>query len=169
MKNAHYTKQERQIILWLRFLTIVFLFVAFAFAFIPNTIFEYIDSIGLVFFNFSSQGLSTQGLDARGLVTQGLQDPSYQIWWVLSLAGLFGLAYAAFLAQKNWLRYYTLVPLIALTKGFSAIGMGSVAYFHPTHFFFIVGSCTDGLLFLVTLTCYVKAIHSRTYSQISGV
>lgn len=155
MKNAHYTKQERQIILWLRFLTIAFLLVALSFAFIPNIVLEYIDSIGLVFFNFSSQNLA--------------QDPSYQIWWVLSLAGLFGLAYAAFLAQKNWLRYYTLVPLIALTKGFSAIGMGSVAYFHPAHFFFIVGSCMDGLLFLVTVTCYVKAIHSRTYSQISGV
>lgn len=152
MRDAHFTRQERFVIAWLKLLCAGFLLVGILFAAYPNYLLEYLDEIGSVFFNYPSQTL---------------QAPHLDIWWILSLAFMASLAYACFLAQANWMRHNNLIPLVILAKAITAIGFGLQAYFYPTHFFYIVAGGIDGLLFLITAFAYVKAINSRTYLQAS--
>lgn len=152
MRDAHFTRQERFIIAWLKLLCAGFFLVGILFAIYPNYLFEYLNEIGAVFFNYPSPPLV---------------DPKRDIWWILSLAFMASLAYACFLAQANWFRHNNLIPLVILAKVLTTIGFGLEAYLHPTHFFYIVAGALDGLLFLITAFAYVKAINSRTYLQAS--
>lgn len=150
MRNAHYTKQERAIIFWLRLLTIAFLGSGALLLLIPQILFQYIDNIGLVFLNFPSAPLS---------------ETEFDFWRIISLVGIFLLTYAAFSAQWNWLRNHNMVPMIILAKAITAISFASLAYWQEKHFFYIVGAAVDGVLCLVTLYAYAKALTSRTFQQ----
>ena len=151
MKNSHFTRQERHIILWLRFLTFSFLMVGLVFAFQPNYFLQYLDSVGLVFFNFQSHSLG---------------HPQFEIWWILALSAMGAMTYAAFQAQSDWLRYHLLVPVIIISKAIAAFGFLAVIVFYPTHFFYIVAFVVDALLCLTTIYAYAQAIQSRSYSRL---
>lgn len=148
MKDANFTRQERHVILWLRLLTAAFLGGGILFALQPNYALHYLDSVGLVFFGTFSQPITH------------LPDP---FWWVLSLGLMGALATCCFVAQKNWIRHYHLVPVVILAKGITAAGFGALIYFSPGHFFYIVACAVDGLLCLITAYAYLKAIQSRTF------
>lgn len=148
MKDAHFTRQERDIILWLRFLLGCFFVAGIVFTFLPNYFLNYLDSIGLVFFNFHSVPLV---------------NPRLEIWWVLSLALMGVLIYSCFQAQFNWLRFHHVVPIIIVAKLISFLGFLALAIFHPTHFFYLVASLVDGVICFVTWYSYVQAIKSRSY------
>ena len=149
MKNTHFTRQERFIVDWLRFLVIGFLGIGLTFATIPNILFQYIDSIGLVFFNYKSLPI---------------EENVFHLWWVLSLTLLLVLVVACFLAQRDWLRYCQLVPTVILAKGASFAGLLALTLLQPTHFFYLVGSIVDGLLFFSTWYFYAQAIKSRSFT-----
>lgn len=148
MKDSHFTRQERHVILWLRLLTAAFLGIGILFALQPNYALHYLDSVGLVFFGYPSRPVTH------------LPDP---FWWILSLGFMGVLAYCSFVAQKNWIRYHHLVPVVFLAKGITAAGFGALIYFSPAHFFFIVAGAADGLLCFITAYAYLKAIQSRTF------
>ncbi len=148
MRDAHFTRQERDVILWMRFLTVAFFAVGVTFAFHPNYFLHYLDSFGAVFFNFTSVPLTP---------------PQFEIWWVLSLALMGTLSYLAFMAQHDWVRYHHLAIGILIAKAISAIGFAALALFHPAHFFYIVAAIVDGILCSVTWVAYAQAIKSRAY------
>lgn len=148
MKDSHHTKQERDVILWMRFLTVAFFAVGAIFAFHPNYFLNYLDSFGAIFFDFTSVPLTP---------------PQFEIWWVLSLALMGTLSYLAFMAQHDWVRYHPLAIGIIIAKAISAFGFAALAIFHPAHFFYIVAAIADGILWLVTWYAYAQAIKSRTY------
>lgn len=148
MKNTQFTKQERVMMGWLRFLIITFILVGFLFATQPEYFFKYIDSIGLVFLNYRSAPLEPLERD---------------LWWILSLSLMIILVYASFKAQRDWLQFSSFVPIILLEKGFAFPGFLYLAFRHSPHFFYIVGSAIDGLLFLITTYLYVQAIKSRSF------
>lgn len=133
---------------WLRFLTLAFVVLAILLANQPHYFFRYLDSIGLVFFNFSSQPVEPHPFD---------------LWWVLTFALIVVLVTISFQAQRDWLRYSIFVPLLILAKGVSFIGFIFLALTEQSHFFYIVGAVADGLLFLITLTFYVQAEKSRSF------
>lgn len=151
MKKAHFTRQERHTILWLRFLAFAFLLTGLVFLFHPSYFLNYLDSIGLVFFGFQSQPLQT---------------PRYEIWWILTLSLMGSLFYCAFRAQSDWIRLHSLVPIIILSKGIAAAGFLALLIFHPAHFFYIVAFAVDALLCFITTYAYTKAIQSRSYSSL---
>jgi len=148
MKDTHFTRQERDIILWLRFLTGAFVICGLIFLIHPNYFLQYLDDIGMVFFNFRSLPL---------------ENPKYEMWWVLTLALMGFLTYASFQAQTNWLRYHNLIPPVIIAKGISTLGFLSLTIFHPTHFFYIVALLVDGIICLTTWYAYAQAIKSRTF------
>ena len=148
MQNIHFTKQERDIILWLRFLAAAFLVVGVVFAVNPNYFLQYLDSVGVVFFNFTNLPL---------------ENPKHEIWWVLSLGLIGSLSFACFEAQFDWLRFNVLVPVIIVAKLISFLGFLVLTLFYFTHFFYIVACIADGVICLTTWYAYATAIHSRTY------
>ena len=148
MRDAHFTRQERDAILWMRVLFVAFFAVGAIFAFHPNYFLNYLDGFGAVFFNFASEPLNP---------------PQFEIWWVLSIALMITLSYLAFMAQHNWIHYHPLVIAIIIAKAISALGFAALAIFHPTHFFYIVAAGVDIVIWLVTWITYAQAVKSRTY------
>ena len=148
MRDAGFTRQERDIILWLRFLGACFLILGVLFTAKPNYLLQYMDNIGFVFFNFRSAPL---------------ENPRYEIWWILSLWLMACLAYASLQAQFDWLRNQHLVPIIIIAKAVSTLGFLSLTLFHPTHFFYIVGAVVDGVICLTTTYAHIKATKSRPF------
>ena len=136
-------------IVWLQFLLFVFLISGVLFAFHPHTFFQYLNNIGLVFFNFRSPPLG---------------ETPFDLWWVFSLSLMFILIYTAFEAQKDWLRYFQLTVLIILAKGVSFVALLALIFLTPNpHFFCIVGAIVEGLLFFITSYVYAKAVKSRNF------
>lgn len=148
MRDAHFTRQERDVILWMRVLFVAFFAVGCTFAFHPNYFLHYLDSFGAIFFNFQSESL---------------HPPQFEIWWVLSIALMTTLSYLAFMAQNNWIRYHPLVIAIIIAKIISALGFAALALFHPTHFFYIVAAIVDSVIGLTTWYAYAQAVKSRIY------
>jgi len=142
------TRQERFMIGWLRFLTLAFIVLGVLLANQPHYFFHYLDSIGLVFFNYNSQPVEPHPFD---------------LWWVLTFSLLIVLVTISFQAQRDWLRYSIFVPLLILAKGVSFIGFLFLTLTSPIHFFYIVGAAVDGFLFLTTLYFYAQAEKSRSF------
>ena len=147
MKNTHFTKQERDVILWIRFLTAAFFVAGLVMAVSPNYFLEYLDGIGAVFFNFSNAHL---------------ESPRHEIWWALTIAFMAAMTYACFAAQCDWLRNRNLVPVMIVGSFFSFLGLLSLVIFYPVHFFYIVGCIVDGVICAITWYAYAQATHSRT-------
>lgn len=150
MKNAHFTKQERFILVWLQFLLFSFLILGALFAFQPMILLQYINNIGLVFFDFRSPPLG---------------EVPFDLWWVLTLSLMAVLIYITFQAQRDWLRYFQFVSIILLTKFVSLVGFLALIFLTPPHFFYLVGAVVEALLFLTTAYVYVKAIKSRNFLE----
>lgn len=148
MRDAHLTRQERFIILWLRFLLVLFLLFGALFVFIPDRLFQYVNAIGLAFFHFKS---APPPYGAR------------EFWWILALGYKGVLAHACFEAQKNWLLSHHFVPIVILGKGISAVGLTLLAFSFHANFFYIVGAGLDGILVLLTSYFYVQALKSRSF------
>lgn len=146
MRDANFTRQERFLIQWLRFLTLVFFGAGLIIGFSPDLFFNYLNDIGRVFFHYYSSSLPNQDWD---------------FWRMLSVVLMGMLAYIAFLSQSDWLRYYRFVPLLILVNGSCLFGFLSLLLSTPPHFFYIVGAMVDGLLFLFTWYYYAQAIKSR--------
>lgn len=146
MKDSHFTRQERNVIHWLRFLTLTYFGAAILLGFIPDLFLTYLANIGRVFFNFHGVPLGRTGWD---------------FWQVFSLVFLALLGWTAFRAQRDWLRFAPFVPLILFAKGFCTLGFLAILFWGPPHFFYIVGALFDGVLFFLTWYTYAQAIHSR--------
>lgn len=146
MREAHFTRQERILIQWLRFLTFYFVGGVLIIAFFPNLFLQYINDIGFAFLGFPNLGFEAVGWDA---------------WRLLSLALLAVLTSLTFLSQRDWLTHCRFVPPVIFAKGLCALGFPALYFLTTPHFFYLMASVADGLLFLLTWYYYAQAIHSR--------
>ena len=147
MKNFQYTRQERYMLFWLRLLLTAFILAALLFVFIPSLLFEYLNNIGWVFFNFSSATV---------------RYPTVEFWWVMSVGYKGVLAYVCFQAQRHWFQNHHFVPIIILGKVISAVGLTLLVFSAQPQFYYLVGAVTDGLIVLITWYFYGKALNSRS-------
>lgn len=148
MKNTQFTRQERFAIIWLQFLLFFSVLAGILFASYPHSFFQYLNNIGLIFFDFRSPTFGAIPFD---------------LWWIFSLSLMLILIYITFQAQRDWLRYCQLVVIIILAKGSSFLGLLGLFFLTPPHFFYLVGAIVEGVLFLTTAYVYAKAIHSRNF------
>lgn len=132
--------------LWLRLLLAAFLLIGLLFAFVPVSLFQYLNDIGRAFFNFSSPPV---------------RYPPMEFWWILSLGYKGVLAFACFQAQRNWFRNHHFVPLVILGKAISAMGLTLLSFSDKPQFYFLTGAVSDGLIVLLTWYFYGKALNSR--------
>lgn len=150
MKHANFTKQERAIIIWLRLLTACFTLFTLLFAIHPTYLLQYADSVGYVFFQFTSEAIDP---------------PQMSFWWTLSLGLMAALTYLTFQAGRDWLRFQLYVPPVLIAKLVTTAGFWLAWVFQPVHFFYIIGGIIDSLIFLTTWILYAQAIKSRSFAK----
>lgn len=146
MRDAGFTKQERNFVAFMRFIGLVYLFFAFAFLFFSEWIFTYVSQVGLAFFRWKHTASSVS---------------DFQFWYVLGLSSFFVLSYCALKAANNSLRHIHYASVLLVAKFTSALGFLYLFYTSTPLFIYLVSAIIDGILFLVTLHYYTQAKRSR--------
>ena len=146
MRDAGFTKQERNFVAFMRLLGLVYLFFAFAFLFFSEWIFNYVSQIGITFFHWKHTATSAS---------------DFQFWFVLGLSSFFVLSYCALKAANNNLRHIHYASVILVAKATSTLAFLYVFYTSTPLFLYLVSGIVDAILFLVTLHYYSQAKRSR--------
>ncbi|MBT3181708.1 MAG: hypothetical protein HN337_04270 [Deltaproteobacteria bacterium] len=146
MKMAHYTKQERAMILTMRILMIAFFTTAILFALLPNYTLNYISDIGRVMFSWYSPNVHT------GQV---------HFWLIPTVSFLLALSYLCAVVQKDPAQHIEYVRLILITTFASAVGFAVYLFSVSWQFFYLVGAITNALIFIITVALYSSATRSR--------
>lgn len=146
MRDAGFTKQERNFVAFMRLLGLVYLFFAFSFLFFSEWIFNYISQIGFAFFDWKHSVSSTS---------------EFQFWFVLGLSSFFVLSYCALKAANNSLRHIHYASVILIAKFTSALGFLYIFYTSTPLFLYLVSGIVDAILFLLTFHYYSRAKRSR--------
>lgn len=145
MKDSGYTSQERSFILLMRIWAVAFAFAGTIFAAIPEVMLNYINNIGHVFFGWLSPPVEGGGY----------------FWLILAVALLFSLSYGCIMAQIRPLRNQAFAQIVIVAKFVSSIGFVSALVLGYHQFYYLVGAIVDGLIFLITLRIYTRALSSR--------
>ena len=148
MRDTHFTLQERRMISWLRICAVFYLMLASLIAFLPNIFVNYINNLGLAFFDFIS-------FDRQG-------NPLGH-WWTMGVALMSVLVYCSFKAQSDWILYHLFTPILIIAGVVLTICFAVMAFIESIQFYFIVGGGLFFFMTAITWFYYVKAIHSRTF------
>jgi len=146
MKDGQFTRQERTIIEWLKICT-AFLFVyGFVVSFYPHTLLRYFNGVGQAFFNFLNPPIA---------------EASFGYWWSGCVASTLISLVASFLARQNWLKNYTLIPMMILSKITTAVCLAVTMFLHPLQFYYLVTFAIEAVIGLMTWFYYAQARQSR--------
>ena len=147
MRNAGFTKQERQLLTLLRVWMVLFFGSGVVFVVAPDWIIRYIEMLGGGIF---------------GWAHTPIQFGTERFWLVLVASLMATLTFIAYKAQSNLLCniWYTSVLLVA--KFVSTIGFVICLIFVEKSFLYVAGAVVDGFIFLMTAMLYHSALKSRS-------
>lgn len=146
MLDGSLTRQEKNLVMWLRWCVGMFSLAAIGFIFFPSRIIAELNVIGHVFF----------GSDAAIL------EPSNEKFWlVLGLAMMAVIIVAAIKAQLNIIKNSDYVKLIILAKLASTIGFFVSFIIHDRSFAYLAGALIDGIILFITWWLFRRATVSR--------
>lgn len=146
MKDHTNSRQERQLIIILRWWVFLFIVAGLGFAIIPNVLIDYINILGLELLNWNAPPL---------------QIPQNTFWLVLAISLMIVLIISAYKAQKDIVNNIFLVQLIVISKLASTLGYLLSFLLLGYSFAYIVGCIVDGSILAITFIAYKRVIMSR--------
>jgi len=147
MKEAGFTKQERNFLTLIRIWTVLFLLATTVFALAPDWLLLYVNAIGRSIFGW------------RETV---LLPGNERFWVVLSVSMLATLTYICFVTQHDFLRNMDYAKAIIVSKLVSTLGFIFCFAALEQRFIYLVGALVDGMIFLITWYSYNAAVKSRS-------
>lgn len=147
MRDAGYTKQERQLLTLLRIWTVVFLGTGVVFVVAPDAVIRYIEMVGRGIFHWKHAPL---------------QLGTERFWLVLASSLMATLTFLSYKAQSNLLRNILYTSVILIAKFVSTVGFLVCFIFAENSFVYLTGAIVDGTIFLITAMLYHSALKSRS-------
>lgn len=146
MKMAGFTKQERSLILLARILAVVFLSFGILSILAPDYSLNYITDIGRWLLGWHSPAIKLG---------------SERFWLVPTVSLNISLAYLCFVVQGDAVHNLEYVRILLIATFTCAAGFALCLVASSHQFFYLIGACTEGAIFIIALLVYRSAVQSR--------
>lgn len=140
------TRQERKLVMILRWWIVLFTCAAVAFAIAPDWTVRSLGTFGRAIFRWKGTPLEAS---------------SEKFWLVLAISLMAILILSAVKAQIDIVKNIFYVKIIITAKFVSTIGFLIALIFVQRAFAYLAGAIIDGLIFAITFLAYRRAVVSR--------
>lgn len=146
MLDPSLTRQEKYLVMILRWWIVLFALAALGFIIFPDQILKYLNVIGSSAFGWNAPAIGPS---------------TERFWLILTVALMTVLIISAIKAQQSVIKNTAYVKIIIISKLTSTIGFVAAFLFLNYSFAYLAGAAIDGFILFVTWFAYRRASASR--------